>query len=63
MTVTIAYQVRANIPEAKRRLEADRSLEHKMIVLVPSGLVLVDRLIKGERHDLTSAGFLQLRLA
>lgn len=33
ITVTLAYQVRASIPEAKQRLEADRSLEHQMIAM------------------------------
>lgn len=64
ITVTLAYQVRANIPKAKQRLEADRkSLKHQTIALIPSGLVLADRLVKSERHDLTSAGFFQMRLA
>lgn len=46
ITVTLFYQVRANIPEAKKRLEADRNLEHQMIALIPSGLVLVDKLVE-----------------
>lgn len=57
ITVTLFYQVRANIPEAKKRFEADRNLEHQMIALIPSGLVLVDKLVKSERHDLKSARF------
>lgn len=46
ITVTLFYQVRANIPEAKKRFEADRNLEHQMIALIPSGLVLVDKLVE-----------------